>query len=51
MSDEEKQFVEMPTLTMTPQRKKGLPKGVIILGAAIMIIGLIVIIVALMGGG
>jgi hypothetical protein len=47
MDKDEKKFVEMPTLTMMPARKKGLPKGVIILSAGIMIVGLIFIVVAL----
>lgn len=47
MSEKENNFVEMPTLTMSPVRKKGLPKGVVILAAAIMLLGLIFMAAAL----
>lgn len=51
MPNDEKEFVEMPTLTMSPVRKKGLPRGVLIFGAAIMLIGLAIIVMALMSSG
>jgi hypothetical protein len=43
MTKEDKNFVEMPTLTMYPTRKKGLPRWAVILGAVIMIMGLVII--------
>jgi hypothetical protein len=50
--DDKKEFVEIPTLTIHPNReKKGLPRAVLIIGALIMLIALVIIVLAVMGMG
>jgi hypothetical protein len=49
--DDKKEFVEIPTLTMSPIRKKGFPRPMIIIGALIMLIALAIIVLAVMGMG